>query len=50
MARSEELPGSVKAFIVQRLDCFAMPSQVVKAVKEEFGPAARHETLEGERR
>ena len=37
MATSEELPGPVKAFIVQRLARFDMPSQVVKAVKEEFG-------------
>jgi hypothetical protein len=37
MAKSEELPGPVKAFIVQRLARFDMPSQVVKAVKEEFG-------------
>jgi hypothetical protein len=37
MATSEELPGPVKAFIVQRLARFDMPSQAVKAVKEEFG-------------
>jgi len=37
MATSEELPGPVKAFIVQRLARFHMPSQVVKAIKEEFG-------------
>ena len=37
MATSEELPGHVKAFIVQRLARFDRPSQVVKAVKEEFG-------------
>jgi hypothetical protein len=37
MATSEELPGPVKAFIVQRLARFDLPSQVVKAVKEEFG-------------
>jgi hypothetical protein len=37
MATSEDLPGPVKAFIVQRLARFIMPSQVVKAVKEEFG-------------
>jgi hypothetical protein len=37
MATSEELSGPVKAFIVQRLARFDMPSQVVKAVKEEFG-------------
>jgi hypothetical protein len=37
MAQSEELPGPVKAFIVQRLARFDLPSQVVKAVKEEFG-------------
>jgi hypothetical protein len=37
MATSEELPGPVKAFIVQRLARFDQPSQVVKAVKEEFG-------------
>jgi hypothetical protein len=37
MATSEELPGPVKAFIVQRLARFDAPSQVVKAVKEEFG-------------
>jgi hypothetical protein len=37
MVTSEELPGPVKAFIVQRLARFDQPSQVVKAVKEEFG-------------
>jgi hypothetical protein len=37
MATSEELPGHIKAFIVQRLACFDRPAQVVKAVKEEFG-------------
>jgi hypothetical protein len=37
MATSEELSGPVKAFIVQRLARFDAPSQVVKAVKEEFG-------------
>ena len=37
MATSEGLPGPVKAFIVQRLARFDQPSQVVKAVKEEFG-------------
>jgi hypothetical protein len=37
MATSEELPGHVKAFIVQRLARFYGPAQVVKAVKEEFG-------------
>ena len=37
MGTSEELSGPVKAFIVQRLARFEAPSQVVKAVKEEFG-------------
>jgi|SRR5436190_6778088 hypothetical protein len=37
MTASEELSGPVKAFIVQRLARFDPPSQVVKAVKEEFG-------------
>ena len=37
MATSEELPGPVKAFIVQRLARFYGPAQVAKAVKEEFG-------------
>jgi hypothetical protein len=37
MATSKELSGPVKAFIVQRLARFDAPSQVVKAVKEEFG-------------
>ena len=37
MATTEELPGHVKAFIVQRLARFDGPAQVVKAVKEEFG-------------
>jgi hypothetical protein len=37
MPISEELSGAVKAFTVQRLARFDMPSQVVKAVKEEFG-------------
>ena len=37
MAMSEEPPGPVQAFIVQRLALFDGPAQVVKAVKEEFG-------------
>ena len=31
------LKGEVKAFIVQSLACFDTPSQVVEAVKKEFG-------------
>ena len=31
------LKGEVKAFIVQSLACFDTPSQVVDAVKKEFG-------------
>src|ERR1700755_2772833 len=37
MATTEELSGPVKAFIVQRLSRFDLPSPSVKAVKEEFG-------------
>ncbi|WP_051310929.1 DUF2280 domain-containing protein [Bradyrhizobium sp. Cp5.3] len=37
MATFNELLGSVKAFIVQRLARFDQPSQAVKAVKKEFG-------------
>jgi hypothetical protein len=37
MTITEELPGPAKAFIVQRLARFDLPSQVAKAVKEEFG-------------
>jgi hypothetical protein len=37
MPTAQDLPGPVKAFIVQRLAGFDLPSQVVKAVKEEFG-------------
>jgi hypothetical protein len=37
MARGEELTQPVKVFIIQRLACFDRPSEVVKAVKEEFG-------------
>lgn len=36
MAPRDELPGEVKAFIVQRLACFDTPTRVAKAVKEEF--------------
>lgn len=36
MAPRDELPGHVKAFIVQRLACFDTPTQVAKAVKDEF--------------
>ena len=37
MPTAEGLPGHVKAFVVRRLARFDMPSQVVKAVEEEFG-------------
>lgn len=37
MARNSELPDEVKGFIVQRLACWDTPTQVSKAVKEEFG-------------
>src|SRR4051812_33570805 len=36
MAKSGELPPNVKIFVVQRLACFDRPSEVAKAVKEEF--------------
>lgn len=37
MAKPNELPDAVKAFVVQRLACWDTPSQVSKAVKDEFG-------------
>jgi hypothetical protein len=37
MARKNDLSSEVKVFIVQRLACWDSPSQVVKAVKDEFG-------------
>jgi hypothetical protein len=36
MAPRDELPGHVKAYIVQRLAQFDTPSMVVKGVKDEF--------------
>lgn len=37
MAKPKELPDAVKTFVVQRLACWDTPSQVSKAVKDEFG-------------
>ena len=37
MTERTELPDEVKAFVVQALACFDTPSEVAKAVKEEFG-------------
>lgn len=37
MGRNSDLPDEVKVFIVQRLACWDTPTQVSKAVKEEFG-------------
>lgn len=36
MAKGDELPHNVKIFVVQRLASFDRPSEVVKAVKENF--------------
>lgn len=40
------LKGEVKAFIVQSLACFDTPSQVVDAVKKEFGIAVTRQQVE----
>ncbi len=40
------LKGEVKAFIVQSLACFDTPSQVVEAVKKEFGLAITRQQVE----
>jgi hypothetical protein len=36
MPKPDELPPNVKIFVVQQLACFERPSDVAKAVKEEF--------------
>ena len=41
------LRSEVKAFIVQALACFDTPSQVVEAVKKEFGLELSRQTCEG---
>ncbi|MDM9556054.1 DUF2280 domain-containing protein [Pseudomonas asiatica] len=41
------LRSEVKAFIVQALACFDTPSQVVEAVKKEFGLDVSRQTCEG---
>lgn len=41
------LRSEVKAFIVQALACFDTPSQVVEAVKNEFGLELSRQTCEG---
>ncbi|MCK2118335.1 hypothetical protein F477_03616 [Pseudomonas sp. URIL14HWK12:I3] len=41
------LRSEVKAFIVQALACFDTPSQVVEAVKKEFGIELSRQTCEG---
>lgn len=48
-----KLTEDVKAFIVQRLACFATPSEVVAAVKEEYGltiPRQQAEEYDPEKR
>ncbi|WP_312226759.1 DUF2280 domain-containing protein [Pseudescherichia sp.] len=40
------LKGEVKAFIVQSLACFDTPSQVVEAVKKEFGLTISRQQVE----
>lgn len=40
------LKGEVKAFIVQSLACFDTPSQVVEAVKKEFGITITRQQVE----
>ncbi|WP_312275218.1 DUF2280 domain-containing protein [Pseudescherichia sp.] len=40
------LKGEVKAFIVQSLACFDTPSQVVEAVKKEFGLTIARQQVE----
>ena len=40
------LKGEVKAFIVQSLACFDSPSQVVEAVKKEFGLTITRQQVE----
>lgn len=40
------LKGEVKAFIVQSLACFDTPSQVVEAVKKEFGLTITRQQVE----
>lgn len=40
------LKGEVKAFIVQSLACFDTPSQVVDAVKKEFGITVTRQQVE----
>ena len=42
----EALKGEVKAFIVQSLACFDTPSQVVEAVKKEFGITITRQQVE----
>jgi len=41
------LRSEVKAFIVHALACFDTPSQVVEAVKKEFGVDVSRQTCEG---
>lgn len=40
------LPDEVKTFVVQQLACFETPSDVVKAVKEEFGHEITRQAVE----
>lgn len=41
------LKAEVKAFIVQQLACFDTPTQVVEAVKKEFGVITTRQQVEG---
>lgn len=47
MAGSEELADEVKTFIVQALACWDTPSEVAKAVKEEFGIEVSRQRVQG---
>lgn len=40
------LPDEVKTYIVQQLACFETPSDVVKAVKDEFGQEITRQAVE----
>lgn len=44
--RRASLPDDVRTFIVQALACFDRPSEVAKAVKEEFGLTVSRQAVE----
>lgn len=47
MSDRVELPDEVKTYVVQALACFDTPSEVARAVKDEFGVTVSRQAVQG---